>query len=434
METHSKHNLLINYSNQPENRSTIISDILEEIESDDNSIFSYVNTEIEPKINLPLSHLLISIKDNISLTDIEFTANSEILSYFDSSYTATAVQNLMNEGIGVIGKTKLDEFAIGTLGQSSTINPLDKEYMIGGSSSGAAAAVAKDYCHVSICSDTGGSARIPAAMTGAFGFKPSYGSVSRSGLLSFAPEFDQISYISKSLDKIKEVYKHSRGKDLKDMTSVSHEDLSFRGHTIGVLDLKKDPHMSSEVIDNYNNYIDFLMDLGFMISEVEIPTTEEIIAAYLVLSSVQSASNLSRFTGLTYGNNLNSIEQNRSNLIGNQVKERILFGNYLLTQDTENSIIKAEALKNRLINTFKSIFSEVDVFLSPTTPLQPLKRNETSNNTHFYDAFTCIANLIGSPALSFIYGSYTCGLPQSIQIISPKYTDLCLLDFYKEIE
>jgi aspartyl-tRNA(Asn)/glutamyl-tRNA(Gln) amidotransferase subunit A len=354
-------------------------------------------------------------------------------------YTATAIKKLEDEGIAIIGKTNLDEFAIGTLGDTSSngivLNPLNSDYMVGGSSSGAAASVASDYCHVAIASDTGGSARIPAAMTGVLGFKPSYGSVSRYGLLSFSPSYDQISFISKSIDHIKETYLTCRGKDIEDMTSTNHEDVSFRGHTIGVLKLNNSTSIATEVIDNYNCYIDYLMELGFMISEMDIPNYEEIIAAYQVLTSAEAASNLSRFTGLNYGTNLGDLQKNRSSLFGDMTKNRIILGNHVLNCDDSQLLSKAELIKNTLKSKFDKIFAEVDVLITPTTPLQPLKVNEISDNSHFFDLFTCIANLIGAPSLVFPFGKYqNSNLPMSIQIISPRFSDLCLLDFYKEIK
>ncbi len=438
METHSKPDLLKDFLLQAENRTSILSDLFELIEKDKFNIFSHINYDAEPQINNSLSHLIVSVKDNIMLDGMPFNAGAGLLDRTTSDYSATAVSKLLDEGITIIGKTNLDEFAIGTLGTNSAfgsiINPLNPEYMIGGSSAGAAASVATDVCHIAIASDTGGSSRLPAAMTGLLGFKPSYSSVSRYGLLSFAPSYDQISFISKNIEYIKETYLFARGKDIKDMTSLAHEDKEFRGHTIGVLNLGNAPLVSQEVIDNYNYYIDYLMDLGFMISEITIPDLEHIIAAYQVLTSIESSSNLSRFTGMAYGKRIENTLSTRSKLIGEQTKNRIILGNYLLSQDKEKLFEKAESLKQNLIEIFIKIFEKVDVVITPTTPLLPSKVDENTGNQHFFDAFTCIANIIASPSIAFPYGQYKCGLPQSIQIISPRYTDIRLLDFYKELK
>ncbi len=437
METHSKPDLLQCFTLEAENRTSILSDLFELIEEDKFNIFSHINYDAEPQINKSLSHLIVSVKDNIMLNGMPFNAGSGLLDSFLSNYSATAVSNLLDEGITIIGKTNLDEFAIGTLGTSSALgnilNPLYPEYMIGGSSAGAAASVATDICHIAIASDTGGSSRIPAAMTGLLGFKPSYGSVSRYGLLSFAPGYDQVSFISKNIEYIKETYLVARGKDTKDMTSLTHKDIEFRGHTIGVLNLDNAPLVSQEVIDNYNSYIDYLMDLGFMISEITIPDLEQIIAAYQVLTSIESSSNLSRFTGTSYGKRIEDTINTRSKLIGEQTKNRIILGNYLLSHDKEKLIEKAESLKQDLIEIFIKMFTEVDVVITPTTPLVPAKVDKKNDNQHHFDAFTCISNIIASPTIVFPYGEYKCGLPQSIQIISPQYTDIRLLDFYKEL-
>ncbi len=437
MVTHSKHNLLEKFTSQPENRNTILSDLFDLIESVDMNIFSNINYQAEPTINRPLSHLLISVKDIIAVDNIDFTASSDILDDFISPLTSTSIKNLISDGATIIGTTKLDEFAIGSSGVASNndspLNPIKSDYIVGGSSSGAAASVCADLCHVAIASDTGGSARVPAAFTGILGFKPSYGSVSRYGLLSFAPSYDHIAFLSKNIDSIKEVYISARGEDSNDMSSKNHADEIFRGHTIGVFNLDNISSISTDVIDNYNSYSDYLMEMGFMISEIDIPNLEEIIAAYKVLSSIESASNLSRFTGLNYGINGGNLLSNRSKNIGTETKNRIIFGNYLLTQDSNQLIVKAETLKNQLKQRFSEIFSQVDVVITPTTPLPARKSVETSEIDYFYDTFTCIANLIGSPALCFPFGSDDSQIPLSIQVIAPRYTDLCLLDFFKEL-
>ncbi len=437
MATHSKHNLLEKFSTQPENRNTFLSDLFDLIESDNLNIFSSINYQAEPSINKPLSHLVLSVKNILTIENFPFTASSEILDNFVTPYTSTAIKNLANDGATIIGTTNLDEFAIGSSGSHSknetALNPLNHDYIVGGSSSGAAASVTAELCHVAIASDTGGSARVPAAMTGVIGFKPSYGSVSRQGLLSFAPSYDQIAFMSKSIESIKEVYISARGDDFNNMSSNVHSDVKFRGHTIGVFYLNNISSISSDIIDNYNSYCDYLMDLGFMISEIDILDLEEIVAAYQVLTSLESASNLSRFTGLNYGKNKSDIGINRSKFVGSSSKNRIILGNYLLTQDSNRLIDKAETLKNRLKQKFTEIFTQVDVVITPTTPLPARKTSEPSDKDYFYDTFTCIANLIGSPALCFPYGVDTAKMPLSMQIIAPKYSDLCLLDFYKEL-
>jgi aspartyl-tRNA(Asn)/glutamyl-tRNA(Gln) amidotransferase subunit A len=168
---------------------------------------------------------------------------------------------------------------------------------------------------------------------------------------------------------------------------------------------------------------------------MDIPNYEEIIAAYQVLTSAEAASNLSRFTGLNYGTNLGDLQKNRSSLFGDMTKNRIILGNHVLNCDDSQLLSKAELIKNTLKSKFDKIFAEVDVLITPTTPLQPLKVNEISDNSHFFDLFTCIANLIGAPSLVFPFGKYqNSNLPMSIQIISPRFSDLCLLDFYKEIK
>ncbi len=392
---------------------------------------------------LLLDGVPIAIKDNLLLAGELTTAGSKILSNYRAPYTATAVQRLIGAGAIILGKTNMDEFAMGGSGETSnfgvTKNPLDLNKVPGGSSSGSAAAVADGQCVVAIGSDTGGSIRQPAGFCGLVGFKPTYGTISRYGLIAMASSFDQIGPLTNSVEDSSLLTEIMSGQDQYDSTvakintrfSVVKKQ-NIKGKKIG---LPKE--FFSTGVDRQVEYavlsaVDELQRAGAQIQEVSLPNTAYALAVYYILMPAEVSSNLARFDGVRYGyrasaSNLEEMYlKTRSQGFGDEVKRRIMLGTYVLSSGYSDEYYKrALKIRNLIVNDFRQVFQTVDYLITPTTPDVAFNLNEkTADPLTMYltDIFTVSANVAGLPAISIPCGKKE-NLPIGLQIMGPHFSD-----------
>jgi aspartyl-tRNA(Asn)/glutamyl-tRNA(Gln) amidotransferase subunit A len=402
-----------------------------------------------------LEGMIIAVKDNISTKDIRTTCGSKILENFIPIYDATVIAKLKDAGAIIIGKTNMDEFAMGSSNENSyfgnVLNPVDEKLVPGGSSGGSATALVAGFCHASLGSETGGSVRQPASFVGSFGYKPSYGTVSRYGLVAYGSSFDQIGIFANNSYDMALVLDCISGCDENDSTSDSRKSLSSHNNlssninkineseiTIGVAPESVLKHSNFEIIEKYQNSIKKLEDLGYKIKPVEFPLSHVWIAVYYIISTAEASSNLSRFDGIRYGfraefddneeniSDIDLIKASRSQGFGEEVKRRILLGTYVLSAGHQDKFY-SQALKARrlIFNNYKRIFSEVDYIFLPTTPTPAFKFKEKENPVAMYmsDFYTASANLAGIPAINIPTHKSKSGLPIGMQLQADNFKD-----------
>ena len=405
-----------------------------------------------------LEGMIIAVKDNISTKDIRTTCGSKILENFTPIYDATAVSRLKGAGAIIIGKTNMDEFAMGSSNENSyfgnVLNPVDEKLVPGGSSGGSAVALVAGFCHASLGSETGGSVRQPASFVGSFGYKPSYGTISRYGLVAYGSSFDQIGIFSNNSYDMALVLDCISGRDENDSTSVSHKSLQSHSKlssnldnikeneiTIGVAPESVLKHSDFEIIEKYQDSIKKLEDAGYKIKQIEFPLSHVWIAVYYIISTAEASSNLSRFDGIRYGfraefdeneenegniSDIDLIKASRSQGFGEEVKRRILLGTYVLSAGHQDKFY-TQALKARrlIFNNYKKIFSEVDYIFLPTTPTPAFKFKEKENPVAMYmsDFYTASANLAGIPAINIPTHTNRNGLPIGMQLQADNFQD-----------
>jgi len=387
----------------------------------------------------------IAIKDNMSTDGIKTTCASKMLFDYIPPYDATVVKKLKEEDAIIIGKTNMDEFAMGSSTENSafkkTRNPWDLTRVPGGSSGGSAAAVAAGIAPVSLGSDTGGSIRQPAAFCGIVGLKPTYGLVSRFGLVAFGSSLDQIGPFSKDVTDCAMTLEVIQGEDPLDSTSHKGEYKSgymdilkdgVKGMKIGVPKEFFQSGLDLEIAASVKNAIETFKELGAEVSEISLPITEEGLSAYYVISSAEASSNLARFDGIRYGyrpyefNSVDDLmEKTRTEAFGAEVKRRIMLGTYVLSSGYYDAYYnKAQKLKKLIKEQFKKAFAEHDLILSPTSPVLPFKVGEKSDNPlemYLADIYTININLAGIPGLSMPCGFSGDGLPIGLQILGPHF-------------
>jgi aspartyl-tRNA(Asn)/glutamyl-tRNA(Gln) amidotransferase subunit A len=387
----------------------------------------------------------IAIKDNISTDGIKTTCASKMLFDYIPPYDATVVKKLKEEDAIIIGKTNMDEFAMGSSTENSafkkTKNPWDLERVPGGSSGGSAAAVAAGIAPVSLGSDTGGSIRQPAAFCGLVGLKPTYGLVSRFGLVAFGSSLDQIGPFSKDVKDCAMTLEVIQGMDPLDSTSFRGEYKSgymesladgVKGMKIGVPKEFFQSGLDPEIAASIKTSIETFKKLGAEVSEMSLPVTEEGLSAYYVISSAEASSNLARFDGIRYGYRpvefdgvYDLMEKSRTEAFGTEVKRRIMLGTYVLSSGYYDAYYnKAQKLKRLIKDQFKAAFADYDLILSPTSPVLPFKIGEKSDNPlemYLADIYTINLNLAGLPGLSMPCGFSENGLPIGLQIIGPHF-------------
>ena len=394
--------------------------------------------------------LPVGIKDNISTKNVKTTCASRMLANYVPIFDATVIKKLFEAQAVMIGKMNMDEFAMGSSNENSAFgivhNPWDAERVPGGSSGGPAAAVAAREVYFALASDTGGSIRIPAAYCGVVGLKPSYGLVSRFGLVAYASSLDQIGPITKNVEDAAYLLQVLAGYDPQDSTSVQTDipdyvsalDGNIDGMTIGVPKEYMGDGISPEVKQRVNEALQVLEKLGANIKEVSLPHTESSIAAYYIISSSEASSNLARFDGIRYGtraeeadNLMDLYKKTRSQGFGPEVKRRIMLGTHSLSSGYYDAYyLKAQKARTLVKQDFDNIFAECDVVIGPTTTSTAFKIGEkTEDVTDMYqeDILTCPVNLAGLPALSVPCGFDSQGLPVGMQIIGKAFDESTLL-------
>ena len=392
-----------------------------------------------------LAGIPIAIKDNICTDGILTTCASKMLEDFVPPYDATVIKNILKEDAIIIGKTNMDEFAMGSSTENSafktTKNPWDLERVPGGSSGGSAAAVAAGLAPIALGSDTGGSIRQPASFCGVVGFKPTYGLVSRFGLIAFGSSLDQIGPFSKSVKDAALTLEVIQGADDFDCTtykdSITEDYLStiedgIKGMKIGVPKEFFQSGLDEEVKNAVLSAIEDLKELGATVEEISLPITEVGLPAYYIISSAEASSNLARFDGIRYGyrtKEFNDVDElmlkSRSEAFGPEVKRRIMLGTYALSSGYYDAYYnKAQKLKKKLKEEFKKTFSEYDLILSPTSPTPAFKVGEKSSDPlsmYLGDIYTININIAGIPAISLPYSFTEAGLPIGIQLLGPHF-------------
>jgi aspartyl-tRNA(Asn)/glutamyl-tRNA(Gln) amidotransferase subunit A len=400
--------------------------------------------------------LVIAIKDNICYKNHKVSAGSKILGGFTSLYSSTAVERLLAEDAIIIGRTNCDEFAMGSSNENSAygkvLNAQDNDRVPGGSSGGSAVAVQAGLCHVSLGSDTGGSIRQPASFCGVVGMKPTYGRVSRWGLIAYASSFDQIGPFSNNVEDAALVMQVISGKDGYDSTSSSKsvEDyssqLNFSGKArIAILGGTMDNSgLNPEVKAEVNNLLDRLKAEGNTVEEVDFTMLDYLIPTYYVLTTAEASSNLARFDGVHYGyRSPNAVEmdsvykKSRTEGFGREVKNRIMLGTFVLSSGYYDAYYsRAQKVRRILTDQLTAIFKNYDFILMPTSPTVAFKFGEkTSNPVEMYlaDIFTVLANLTGVPAISLPLCKDAEGFPIGVQLMSDKFTEQKLFAFSEKL-
>jgi aspartyl-tRNA(Asn)/glutamyl-tRNA(Gln) amidotransferase subunit A len=397
----------------------------------------------------PIIGIPIAIKDNICTEGIKTTCASKILKDFIPPYESTVTSRLIEKGYILIGKTNLDEFAMGSSTENSgfyvTRNPWDLERIPGGSSGGSAAAVAADECFAALGSDTGGSIRQPAALCGVVGLKPTYGRVSRYGLIAFASSLDQIGPITKDVRDAAILLNLIAGPDPRDSTSAPVPVPDFtaslgrdiKGLKVGIPKEYFIEGMDREVESAVKRAIDVIESLGAIPVDISLTHTEYAVATYYVLATSEASSNLARYDGVkygfrAYGRDLIEMYMNtRAEGFGQEVKRRILLGTYALSSGYYEAYYrKAQQVRTLIKRDFDKAFKDVDVIVTPTTPTPAFKIGEkVSDPLQMYlsDIFTISANLAGVPAISIPCGFSSSNLPIGLQIIGRPFDEETIL-------
>ncbi len=404
----------------------------------------------------PLTGIPLAIKDNICTKGAKTTCGSKMLADFVPPYDATVIARLKAQNAVLLGKTNMDEFAMGSTSTTSYFgavkNPYDINRVAGGSSGGSAVAVAAGLCAAALGSDTGGSIRQPAAFCGITGLKPTYGTVSRYGLIAFASSMDQIGPLARTSEDCALLLNAIAGADPKDATCQSGARPDYtekigrlkKGMKIGLPIEWMETDMSSVVRCAVETTAKRLRDLGFVVESVSLPHLKYAISSYYLLSSAEAASNLSRYDGVVYGHRHRGkesyeqwVKQTRREGFGDEVKRRIMLGNYALSAGYYNAYYqKAVALREILKEECKTLLSSYDLLLSPTAPgvafLQ--EKEQTPAEMYAADICTVVANLTGLPALSFPVFMGAKELPVGVQLMGRPFGEATLLAVADELQ
>ncbi len=397
-----------------------------------------------------LAGLVLAVKDNMAIKDSQVTCGSKILENFVSPYNATAIEKLLAEDALIIGKTNMDEFAMGSSNENSYFgpvkNPVDNSRVPGGSSGGSCTAVAAEMAMAALGSDTGGSIRQPASFCGVVGLKPTYGRVSRYGLVAFASSFDQIGPITNTVYDAAILLEVIAGHDKRDSTSAPVTvpkfskalDGNIKGLKIGLPKEYFSEGLDSEIRESIENTIKILEENGAEILEVSLPNTEYGIAAYYILTTAEASSNLSRYDGARYGyraENVESLEdmyvRSRSEGFGNEVKRRIMLGTYVLSSGYYDAYYrKGQQVRTLIKNDFEEAFKQCDCLITPTTPSTAFKMDEKTDDPlamYLSDVYTVSVNLAGLPGMSLPCGFDSNNLPIGVQIIGKQFDEEMIL-------
>lgn len=395
-----------------------------------------------------LSGIPIAIKDNLCTNGVATTCASKMLEDFIPPYDATVIKKLEEEDAILIGKTNLDEFAMGSSTENSafkiTRNPIDQSRVPGGSSGGSAAAVGANMVPLALGSDTGGSIRQPASFCGIIGMKPTYGLVSRFGLIAFGSSLDQVGPLSMTVEDNAYLLNIIAGEDDFDGTTAKNLekqdytegiDSGIKGMKIGIpVEFIEEEGLDEEIKDAIFRDIEALRELGAEVEEFSLPSTKDGLAPYYIISSAEASSNLARFDSIRYGyraKEYNSVEElvekSRSEGFGKEVKRRIMLGTYALSSGYYDAYYnKAQKFRAKLKNDFKEAFKKYDIIIGPVSPILPFKigeRCEDPTAMYLADIYTININLATVPALSMPGGKSKEGLPIGIQLIGDVFTE-----------
>ncbi len=416
-----------------------------------------VDEKIKSKNAGRLAGVVISIKDNICYKNHKISASSTILDSFESLFSATVVERLLAEDAIIIGRTNCDEFAMGSSNENSAfgnvLNPLDENRVPGGSSGGAAAAVAADLCLVALGTDTGGSIRQPASFCGVVGLKPTYGRVSRYGAIAYASSFDQIGPLAKNIEDIALIMEIMAGGDNYDSTAASStvptyskfvNDIIPKTRIAYIKDCLENEGLDPEIKSRINEVIIKLKSEGHIVEEVDFPYLDYLVPAYYVLTTAEASSNLSRYDGITYGYrspNATDLEstykKSRSEGFGIEVQRRIMLGTFVLSSGYyEAYYSKGQKVRRLIQNKTNEILNNYDFILLPTTPGTAFKfgqKGEDPIAMYLEDIFTVQANMTGIPAISLPIGKHSNKMPFGIQVMAKKFAEQELFCFSKHL-
>jgi len=403
-----------------------------------------------------LAGMVIGLKDNLAFKGHKVSAASKILEGFESLYTATAVQRLLDEDAIIIGRLNCDEFAMGSSNENSAfgpvLNPLNEKMVPGGSSGGSAAAIAANLCTVSLGSDTGGSIRQPASFTGTVGFKPTYGRISRYGLLAYASSFDQIGPFATTVEDAALVTEIMAGMDDYDSTALQenaeHYDLSILGDKklkiAYIVDCLEREGIDPEIKARTMALIDQLKSEGHEVNPVSFPFLDQMVPTYYVLTTAEASSNYSRYDGVHFGYQAkevvgveNTYKKSRSEGFGEEVKRRIMLGTFVLSHGYYDAYYtKGQKVRRIIQDRTNAIFAENDLILTPTTPCTAFEIGKNSDDPitmYLQDIFTVHANLSGNPAISLPLGEHSNGLPFGVQLMANHFDESTLLAFSNQL-
>lgn len=444
----------------------LCNDVLARINETENKIGAYVTVAEESakenakKIDKamaageklhPLAGIPIGIKDNISTKGIRTTCSSKMLENYIPPFDATVMNKINNAGMTVLGKMNMDEFAMGSSTETSymhlTRNPYNTECVPGGSSGGSAAAVAAGEAILTLGSDTGGSIRQPAALCGVVGMKPTYGSVSRYGLVAFASSLDQIGPLGKSVKDVAMLQSLICGHDRYDATSKNIEYPDYaaalkenaKGLKIGIPKEYFGEGIDSQVKESVMKAVKEFEEQGAVIKEISLPSTEYAINTYYIIASAEASSNLARFDGVKYGYRtaeydglVDMYEKTRSEGFGDEVKRRIMLGTFVLSSGYFDAYYKkAKRVQNQISQEFTDAFKDCDIIATPTVPASAFKIGENIGDPikmYYNDVCTVTVNIAGLPAISLPCGKDSAGMPMGLQLIGDKFSEQTLLN------
>ena len=405
-----------------------------------------------------LHGVVVGIKDVLCYKDHKVSAASKILENYTAVYSATAIEKLLAEGAIIIGRQNCDEFAMGSSNENSAYGPvknaMNTSLVPGGSSGGSAVAVQAGLCMVSLGSDTGGSVRQPADFCGVVGLKPSYGMISRYGLIAYASSFDQIGIFTTNIDDAALVLEVIAGADNFDST-VSDKPVPSFSKTIQAETVPKKvayfketlthPGLDPEIKQQTEAYLSGLREKGYLVEAVDFSLLSYLVPTYYVLTTAEASSNLSRFDGIRFGHRTSKplddltelYKLSRTEGFGEEVQRRILLGSFVLSAGYFDAYFtKAQQVRQKLVDLTNSLFSQYDILVSPTVPSTAFeigKHQHSATEMFLADIYTVYANLVGIPAISIPLFKHSNGMPFGLQVMSQSFNETALLQFSKKM-
>lgn len=398
-----------------------------------------------------LTGIPLAIKDNLLFKGHHASASSKILENYVATYDAKVIETLKAEGAVILGRTNMDEFAMGSSTETSaygiTKNPKNLETVAGGSSGGSAASVAGDMALFALGSDTGGSIRQPAGFCGVVGLKPTYGTISRSGLMAMGSSLDIIGPFTKTVEDSEIVFSALAKEDSKDSTTILEKDRICKKTVVKKIGVPrgflKGEGIDPETLENFEKSLEKLRTLGYEIVDIEVPLMEYSLAVYYVLMPAEVSTNLARFDGIRFGLSVegkdvaDSYKKTKEAGFGKEVKRRILLGTYVLSHGYYDAYYnKAIKLRDAITSAMNKVFEEVDLIATPTTPSPAFAPGAKKDPLAMYlsDIFTVPANITGVPAISIPAGVSKEGLPLDIQFMTPHFGEQLLFTIGKKFE